>query len=353
MSEHTLQPEAREQRPPLVTFAIITFNQEAFVQKAVEAAFAQTYESMEIILSDDCSTDRTLEILQKMGRDYCGEKHIVVRQTNSNCGTLLHVAEVAQLARGQLLVLAAGDDVSKPHRTATLVEAWRASGAWGLCSRFDRIDETGRVTRRDDSATLLTSPRYPLRQYFASRQSEVKIIHGATSAYDKRLFNFLDVRPEDFILSEDGALSVLLNVLNQDVKMLDDSLVCYRESEQSLTNGSKAGPVTLQKTRNDERAIVRLAHSQANRCQFFLRLQDKYGATSNTPLDTARLRVELDKHRMCARWREASLREQFRHLLKLRRLSELMWYLPRMLPESLFIPTKTFIKSIIHRINRD
>lgn len=345
MLETSITAVEQGARRPLVTFAIFTFNQEKFVHEAVEAAFAQAYEPMEIILSDDCSSDRTLEILQTMALDYCGAKHVTVRQTKSNCGTLLHVVEVAQLARGELLVLAAGDDVSKPQRTTTLVEAWLNSGAWGLCSKFDRIDESGRVTGRDEALTQLSSPRYPLRQYFASRQSEVKIIHGATSAYDKRLFDFLDARPEDYVLSEDGALSVLLNLLNQDVKILNDSLVCYRESEQSLTNGAKFGPITLQKIRNDERAIERFARSQANRCQLFLRLQDKYGAISNTPLDTDRLRAELEKHRMCARWREASLREKIGHLLKIRRLSELKWYLPRLLPEPFFIAAKTLIKS--------
>lgn len=338
-------------RRPLVTFAIFTFNQEKFVQEAVEAALAQTYEPMEIILSDDCSSDRTLEILQSMAYDYRGAKHVIVRQTRSNLGTLLHVAEVANLSRGKLLVLAAGDDISKPQRTAALVQVWQASGAWGLCSRFDRIDESGRLSARDETVPILSSPNYPLRQYFSQHQNEVKIIHGATSAYDKRLFEFLVTRPEDYVLSEDGALSVLLNLLNKDVSMLQESLIYYRETEQSLTNSAKSGPITIQKTCNDERAIERFARSQANRCQLFLRLQEEYGASTKTPLDTNRLRNELAKHRICAGWREASLGSKIRHLLKIRTQSELKWYLPRMLPEQLFIAAKTLIKTTRQRLD--
>jgi hypothetical protein len=249
-----------------------------------------------------------------------------------------------------LLVLAAGDDISKPQRTAAHVQAWQASGAWGLCSRFDRIDESGRLTARDETVPILSSPHYPLRQYFSRRQNEVKIIHGATSAYDKRLFDFLDTRPEDYVLSEDGALSVLLNLLNKDVTMLEDSLVCYRENEQSLTNGTKSGLITFQKTRNDERAIERFARSQANRCRLFLRLQETYGAASKSPLDTNRLRDELAKQTLCAGWRQASISEKIRHLLKIRSAAELKWYLPRMLPEPLFIAAKTVIKATRQRL---
>lgn len=345
MSEHDTEKAIPNAEGPLVTFVILAYNQEKYIRQAVEAAIAQTYNPLEIILSDDSSTDRTFEILNEMASAYRGPKTIVVRQTKDNCGTFLHVAEVAKLARGELLVLAAGDDISKPERTKTLVDAWQSSGAWGLCSRFDRIDEIGRLTGCDESVALLSSPSYPLRHYFASRHNEVKIIHGATSAYDKRLFDFLDTRPEDYILSEDGALSVLLNLLNKDVKMLDDSLVCYRENEQSLTNGSKSGPITCQRTRNDERGIERFARSQANRCQMFLRLQEKYGPTSEIQLDTARLLVELEKHRMRARWRKSSLVEKIQHLLKIRKLDELKWYFPRILPEPVFIAVKTFIKA--------
>ena len=45
--------------PPRVTLAVIAYNQERFIREAIEGAFAQTYQPLEIILSDDCSSDRT------------------------------------------------------------------------------------------------------------------------------------------------------------------------------------------------------------------------------------------------------------------------------------------------------
>ena len=47
---------------PLVSVLVLGFNQERFIRKAVEGAFAQTWKPLEIVLSDDCSTDRTFEI---------------------------------------------------------------------------------------------------------------------------------------------------------------------------------------------------------------------------------------------------------------------------------------------------
>ena len=331
---------------PLVTFALLSYNQETYVREAIESAFVQTYEPMEIILSDDCSSDQTFEIMKDMARNYCGPKKIIVSQTEKNCGTLLHVANVAKLAKGALLVLGACDDISKPQRTETLVESWQHTNAWGLCSKFDRIDETGQIISRNETVDILSSPDYPLRKYFSVRQNEVKIIHGCTSAYDIRIFDFLDALPKDYILSEDGVLSVLLNLLEKRMKNIDASLIFYRQNENSLTNGSNSGSLNYKKTWNNERAIERFARSQANRCELFLRYNEKYGASSALPLDNVRLNDEIKKQRIRCSWWQKSYRERIRYMFGFRTFSDLKHFLPRMLPETIFIYAKILLIKI-------
>ena len=51
---------------PLVSALVLGYNQESIIRKAVEGAFAQTYIPLEIVLSDDCSTDRTFDIMREM-----------------------------------------------------------------------------------------------------------------------------------------------------------------------------------------------------------------------------------------------------------------------------------------------
>ena len=65
---------------PLLTFALAALNQERFIREAVEAAFAQTYSPLEIILSDDCSEDRTFEIMCEMAKAYRGPHRIVLNR---------------------------------------------------------------------------------------------------------------------------------------------------------------------------------------------------------------------------------------------------------------------------------
>lgn len=66
---------------PLVTLALFSYNQEQYIREAVEGAFSQTYEPLEIILSDYCSSGQTYEIMQEMASVYEGP-HEVRAQRN-------------------------------------------------------------------------------------------------------------------------------------------------------------------------------------------------------------------------------------------------------------------------------
>jgi hypothetical protein len=109
---------------PVVTLALFAFNQEKYVREAVEGAFSQTYSPLEIILSDDCSSDRTFEVMEEMAKAYRGPHLVNVRRNNFNIGTALHVQTAFVCSTGSLFIVAAGDDVSLPERTETLVSKW-------------------------------------------------------------------------------------------------------------------------------------------------------------------------------------------------------------------------------------
>lgn len=109
---------------PLVTFALMTYNQEQLVEDAVAGALAQTYAPLEIILSDDCSTDRTFSIMAKMVEGYAGPHQVRLNRNPHNLGLIGHINALFEMAKGNIFVLAAGDDVSVPERTARAVEVF-------------------------------------------------------------------------------------------------------------------------------------------------------------------------------------------------------------------------------------
>ena len=230
----TSGPEGLAERP-LVTFALFAYNQERFVKDAIEGAFSQTYEPLEIILSDDCSTDRTFEFIQEMAANYCGPHKLVINRTPVNGGTLRHISNAISKASGKLIVVAAGDDISSPNRAECLYVAWKNSGAWGLFSKFDIIDEFGGIKKQNMrlSATNIGGAK------FIRSDKSLGFIHGATSAYDIRLFGFLP-ETKKVVLHEDAVFSLLINLIGQKIHFCDKSLVRYREHDFSLSNNNRA-----------------------------------------------------------------------------------------------------------------
>lgn len=98
----------------LVSFYILTFNHERYISDAISAALRQMYSPLEIIISDDCSTDRTWEIIQSRIAGYQGPHRLIARRNTDNLGISAHINALWQVCSGEWIVASAGDDASVP-----------------------------------------------------------------------------------------------------------------------------------------------------------------------------------------------------------------------------------------------
>jgi len=128
-----------------VTLICCTYNQERYVQAAVESVLKQDLEPREIIFSDDASTDKTFKILESVVAGYRGTASIRVLRNEHNMGIIPHVNKLMELVKGEFVIAFAGDDVSDPQRARLLADCWERSGR-SACSIFTNamvIDESG------------------------------------------------------------------------------------------------------------------------------------------------------------------------------------------------------------------
>jgi len=125
MSDVSCPRQALEaERPlPLATFTVFAYNQVDFVRESVRAAFAQTYRPLQVILSDDASTDGTFEAMQQEASTCPSDIQLLLNRNAENIGIAEHINKVIGLSDGKYVVLSAGDDVSLPQRTARSVDA--------------------------------------------------------------------------------------------------------------------------------------------------------------------------------------------------------------------------------------
>lgn len=328
------------------TFLLIAYNQEKYIREAIEGAFSQTFEPLEIILSDDSSCDNTYEIMLEMAASYKGPHKIITRQNKTNMGTLLHVKKAIELVSGDLLVLAAGDDISVPSRVEKIYNSWRESGSWGIFSDFSRIDGDSIMYSVHEKNNYILTSTYRLRSYIIGSHNKNCIMHGATTAYDRKLFDYLLNTRDSYVLSEDGALSVLLHILDQHILYLEEPLVMYRSHSESLTNSTKKR-LTWAQLLKAEKNIAKHALSQANRCLFLIECNNKFNNLDVEKLDINLLNKDYRSQLVIAKWWEFSLVNRVSMLFKTTGVSKI-WMAPRLLPKELFLFVK-FLISLLHR----
>jgi glycosyltransferase involved in cell wall biosynthesis len=222
-------------RRPLVTFALFAYNQEAYIREAVEGAFAQTYEPLEIILSDDCSSDRTYEIMREMAAAYDGPHEVRAVQTDRNIGVSSHVFLRGKEAKGQIVVVAAGDDISKPDRCAVHLGVYRDQNVMGVSGAFDLIDASGKLLSADCKQPIASSAYERQRGLFLKLDRPYVVIQGSTASYRRDVFEF-GLPNWHLEFSEDNLFNFIIYAHGFRVVHIDKSLVEYRQHDTALSN---------------------------------------------------------------------------------------------------------------------
>jgi glycosyltransferase involved in cell wall biosynthesis len=229
--------ETTSQTQDQVTFFVCAYRQEEFIREAVAGALAQTYSPLEIILSDDCSPDRTFAIMQQIAASYAGPHRLVLNRNPSNIGLAAHFNRIVELATGELLIGSAGDDISLPNRTSACYEAWEQSGrrATSIHSDYLQIDRTGQSIERVfdsqvqvESGRVLEQPVSPLT-FVRTLTPQVT---GCAHSFSRQLFDRFGPLPEN-VVHEDEALA-FRSVLAGRILYINSPLVKYRLHASNL-----------------------------------------------------------------------------------------------------------------------
>lgn len=109
---------------PKLSYVLLSHNREKYIRAAIESAFAQDYEGeLEYIFSDDCSTDRTFEIIKECVAAYKGKRRVVVTQTPRNLHLAGNTNHAVQFVESDWVIRADDDDISHVSRCTLIGKA--------------------------------------------------------------------------------------------------------------------------------------------------------------------------------------------------------------------------------------
>ena len=207
---------------PKVTYVLYAYNEERYIREAIDSAFAQTYSPLEIVLSDDGSSDRTFETMQEMAAAYQGPHKIILNRNARNIGIGSQLNAAVAKSFGELIVLANADDVSLPNRVAVLAEHWLASDRRASVATSDLAvigPEGESLGRTMNTETVFANLEDGVRKRFGG-------VAAASMCVRRDVFETFGSLPDNLIL-EDNPLYLRATLLGERIH-LSEPLVKYR-----------------------------------------------------------------------------------------------------------------------------
>ena len=118
---------------PLITLGISCYNAQESIARAIESALAQTWKNKEIVVVDDHSSDKSLEIVEDLKNRYPGQ--IRYFRNKKNGGIAMVRNEIVRRSQGSYIAFFDDDDVSDPDRVLLQYRALAKIGTEkpGIC----------------------------------------------------------------------------------------------------------------------------------------------------------------------------------------------------------------------------
>lgn len=226
----------------LVSIIIITYNSSKHVLETLESAKLQTYQNIEIIISDDCSTDNTVEVCMQWieeNRSRFVRAELITAKKNTgipaNCNRGLGVAQ------GEWIKIIAADDILLRNCIEVMVAFSIVKESYIATSCVEEFCEDGlpvRVNKRDASGRIAFFKKKHSEQFKSYVRNPV-FLNTPAILFRNDLFKTIGCFDESFKMLEDQPF--LLKALRAGYNIYCNEEITVRYRTASKTEGRIKG----------------------------------------------------------------------------------------------------------------
>jgi len=212
-----------------ITVVIITYNHVRFIRQAIESALSQqTSFDFEILISEDCSTDGTREVVLEYAAAYPDK--IRSQLSPVNLGNSRVIEGVYKLIRGEYVALMDGDDYwTSPHKLQTQVEFMERHPECSICWHYQEYVNA-------EGKPMPSQPAHCSKELWSLEEILEELPIGTSSVVLRR--SMVPPLPDwlDKCLFLDYPIFALC-MQNGPGNYLDESLGAYRIHADGLSSG--------------------------------------------------------------------------------------------------------------------
>lgn len=207
---------------PKITVVMPVFNAEHDLHDAIESILGQSFGDFELLIIDDGSSDKSVEIISSFKDD-----RIRLERNKRNLGLVATLNKGIELAKGVYIARMDADDISLGSRFFQQVQLLEESNADIVGCHFDVIDRRGNFQRN------IQAPLIP-EEFTVCLANTVPFAHGSVMIRKSFLVeNNLAYGPG--LYSEDYDLWIRMYEKGAIFRNCDSTLFCYRDYGSSLS----------------------------------------------------------------------------------------------------------------------
>ncbi len=220
-----------------VSVCVVTYNQEHYIAECLESLVNQvTNFKYEIIVGEDCSTDRTRAIVQSYVEKY--PDLIVPLFYSNNIGAVENIKQVYKKAKGKYIAHMDGDDMALPGKLQKQFDTLEKNKDCVICAHNMRlIDQSG----LDNGVDHVFHEEKKYSQY------DLYLIHALFRHSSKMFINDIGKYIDDL---NENTLDIELHIIQSQygsIYLLNDMLGKYRENVGVTFTNKFINPIIIER----------------------------------------------------------------------------------------------------------
>lgn len=204
----------------LVSIIMPVYNAERFIAESIESIIIQTYEDWELILVDDCSKDRSYEVIKK----YLVDDRIKYFKLEENSGAAVSRNTALEKAKGRYIAFLDSDDIWDREKLQKQLNFMRDKNVGFTFTEYSLMDESGVSLNKVMKVHDVVDYKYLLGN---------TIIGCSTVIIDRSIIG--DVRMPLIRSRQDGATWLKILKERNLAYGLDECLTKYRIVQNSIS----------------------------------------------------------------------------------------------------------------------
>ncbi len=232
---------------PLVSICVLTYNSARTIEETLDSVYSQTYDNLELVISDDHSGDNTIDVCNDWISNHKARFNgIQVLTVEKNTGTNKNVNRVFKAAKGAWLKIVAGDDLLVPECVEKLYSYCVENSKEVCISKVAYFGDEGRIAQKrityetffDKYQNLSVKGKFNLLLHQCALPTPSMLI-------SKDLLEKIGYLDESYTIYEEWPLFMSILEKGVDIPYIEDETVRYRCENNSLSstnfNKSKKG----------------------------------------------------------------------------------------------------------------